>query len=46
MLIGDCTMAFDRLPLIDDVGIINNILYAGVWSRYELERRKRSKQDG
>jgi hypothetical protein len=46
ILIADCAFAFDRLPLINDLEIINNILYSGVWFRYEFERRKRNKHNG
>ena len=34
MLIGDCSMAFERLPLEQDLDLLRNILYLGVWSRW------------
>lgn len=46
MLIGDCTLEFDKLPLVDDVGIMRNILYRGVWIQYELLLEKRAKLKG
>lgn len=46
MLIGNCTMDFEKLPLVEDVSIMRNILYSGVWSRYELAQAKKSKQKG
>ena len=35
-------MAFERLPLLEDAEIMRNILYSGVWLRFEhaTERRK------
>lgn len=35
MLLGEASAAFERLPLVQDVAILRNILYAGVWQRYE-----------
>jgi hypothetical protein len=46
MLIGNCTMAFEKLPLVEDVAIMRNILYSGVWTRYELALAKQSKLKG
>lgn len=42
VLIGGCTMEFEKLPLIDDVSLMRNILCSGVWTRYELEREKKT----
>ncbi len=41
MLAGDCALAFERLPLTQDLGILRNVIYSGVWSRYEYEKKKR-----
>ena len=46
MLIGNCTMDFEKLPLVEDVSIMRNILYSGVWAKYELEQKKRSRRKG
>ncbi|MDR1131664.1 MAG: DUF5685 family protein [Oscillospiraceae bacterium] len=46
MLIGNCTMAFEKLPLVEDVSIMRNILYSGVWTRYELALAKQTKRKG
>lgn len=46
MLIGNCTMSFEKLPLVEDVSIMRNILYSGVWTRYELEKAKSSRRKG
>ena len=37
-----CTDAFERLPLVQDKDILDNILYSGVW----LEYRRRQKKKG
>ena len=44
MLIGNCTLAFEKLPLVSDVSILRNILYSGVWTRYELWQAKQRKK--
>ena len=35
--------AFERLPVIKNAGIIRNILYSGVWSRYHTAKENRKK---
>ena len=34
MLMGECTEAFERLPLVQDLDLLRNILYSGVWTRF------------
>ena len=34
MYLGDCIMAFDRLPLVQDVGLMQNILCFGLWTEF------------
>lgn len=41
LLMAECTDAFEQLPLIKDVDILRNILYNGVWIRYEKLQRER-----
>lgn len=41
MLIAECAIEFEKLPLLQDVDILRNILYSGVWSQYELAKRKK-----
>lgn len=45
MLIGDCAAEFEKLPLVQDVDIMRNILYSGVWTQYEQAKRKAGKGD-
>ena len=33
--LGECAASFERLPLIKDVDILRNILYDGVWSKFD-----------
>lgn len=41
MMMAECSRAFERLPIVENVDILRNILYSGVWCRYELVRRRR-----
>lgn len=41
LMISEATMAFERLPIIEHASIIRNILYGGVWTRYEMVKQKR-----
>lgn len=34
LMISECTDAFERLPLVEHVEILRNILYSGVWVRF------------
>jgi len=43
LAMGRCTDYYERLPLVQDKGILDNILYSGVWVEYR--NRVRSKQD-
>ena len=44
MLLGECTRHFEMLPLLQDVDIMRNILYGGVWQQYALALKK-AKED-
>ena len=37
MLIADAAEAFERLPLVQDEALLRNILYQGVWLRYDRQ---------
>ena len=43
LAMGRCTDRYERLPLVQDKGILDNILYSGVWVEYR--NRLRSKKD-
>lgn len=44
MMMAECCKAFERLPILNYTDILRNILYSGVWSRYEITARKRKDQ--
>lgn len=46
VLIGEAAEQFERLPLLRDVDLMRNILYSGVWLRYNLEMEKRHRKEG
>lgn len=41
MMIAECSRAFETLPIITHAEILRNILYSGVWCRYEIITEKR-----
>lgn len=41
LLLGEGTVAFEQLPLVQDLGILRNVLYSGVWTKYRIIRHKR-----
>ena len=43
-MMGECARAFERLPILLHADILRNILYSGVWSRYELIQLKKKKR--
>lgn len=46
MLIGECAAVFERLPVVRDADIMRNILYSGVWLRYNMEMARRHGKEG
>lgn len=42
MMMAECCREFEKLPVIDHADILRNILYSGVWCRYEAIREKRN----
>ncbi len=44
MMIAECTEAFEILPLEKDVDILRNILYSGIWTRYEQIQQKNKRK--
>lgn len=43
MMMSECCKEFERLPILENVEILRNILYSGVWCRYEAVREKRGR---
>ena len=44
--LGACCDAFERLPLLEDADLMRNILYSGIWQRYEAAINKKHKREG
>ena len=38
---AEAALRFERLPILENVEILRNILYSGVWSRYDIAKEKR-----
>ncbi len=43
-LLADCTEAFELLPMVQDMSLMRNILYAGVWQKYNQVFYRRDKE--
>lgn len=44
MMIAECSREFEKLPILTHADILRNILYSGVWTRYEAVCRKRNRK--
>ncbi|MGH4052581.1 MAG: DUF5685 family protein [Clostridium sp.] len=40
LLLADCIENYKQLPINEDKELIENILYSGVWTKYEAEKKK------
>lgn len=45
MLMSSCCRAFEALPIVENADILRNILYAGVWTKFEQICASRTKND-
>lgn len=45
MMISECSRMFEMLPIIEYTEILRNILYSGVWYRFDLACRKRAEKN-
>jgi len=43
MILGDASRAFETLPLVQDVHLLRNILYSGLWIKYNRGTQKEKK---
>lgn len=41
-----CAAEFEKLPIVDNVSILRNILYSGIWNKYEMLVKQRKEKDG
>ena len=44
-LMAECAKSFERLPIVENVNILRNIIYSGVWTRFEYLQLKEKKKD-
>lgn len=45
LAMGRCTQYFERLPLVQDKAILDNILYSGLWTQYRSRQRRKDEYD-
>lgn len=45
LTMGRCTRYFEKLPLVQDKALLDNILYSGVWVNYRRKRKEESDHD-
>ncbi len=44
-MMSECAKTFERMPVIHNASILRNILYSGVWTRFEITRMKRQRSE-
>lgn len=44
MMIAECSREFEKLPILTHAEILRNILYSGVWTRYEAICQKQNRE--
>lgn len=45
MMMAETGRAFEKLPILEDAEILRNILYAGVWTRWNQVRQRRKETE-
>lgn len=45
LLLARCAKRFERLPCVEDADLLRNILYSGIWLKYNCKNAKRSGRD-
>lgn len=43
-VLAECTSEFEKLPCVEDSEILRNILYAGVWDKFDKKRKERNSE--
>ena len=46
MMMSEACREFEKLPIIKYADILRNILYSGVWCRFETVSKKREEEQG
>lgn len=44
LLLARCARSFERLPCVEDADLLRNILYSGVWLKYNCKQAKRPRK--
>ncbi len=45
-MVSECAKSFERLPILLHADLLRNVLYSGIWSKYEyLQLKKRKQQE-
>ena len=42
LAVARCTEAFEKLPLVQDKQLLDDILYSGVWMNFRRMQKKRT----
>ena len=45
LAMGRCTEYFEKLPLVQDKALLDNILYSGVWMNFRKKKRQEDEDD-
>ena len=45
MTMGRCIAEFEKLPLVQDKPLLDNVLYSGVWVNYRRKRKEEERHD-
>lgn len=45
MLLGEASEAFESLPLVQDLHLLRNILYSGIWLKYNLAMKQQEERN-
>lgn len=45
LMMSECSGEFEKLPILDHIEILRNIIYSGVWYRYEKVREERERKE-
>lgn len=45
MMMSECSREFEKLPILENIEILRNIIYSGVWYRYERVRTRRESEE-
>ncbi|MFI3207602.1 MAG: DUF5685 family protein [Eubacteriales bacterium] len=45
MMIAECSVEFEKLPCLEDIDILRNIIYDGVWTRFNEKVQARLREE-